>query len=120
MLHILQVIRVGVCLLLAAPRIPEQVVLEPFIKVVHAHESVHDRQDDQQDGDDRKSRQGSRHRLVVLLVAGLVDSHQLEQEIGQPAEVEQDDARAAEAVLVPRELRGGEEDQDRNGDGGDG
>lgn len=113
---ILQLVRVGVLLLdVAAVRL-EQVVLEALAKVVHADEGVGDGQDDEQDRHDGKGRQRLADGLVVLHVAGLVDAHELEEEVGKPGKKEQNDEAHAKLVLALGEEGGKDEDADGNGD----
>jgi len=119
-LHVLQAVRVGIGLLRVGAGLLEQVVLKPVAKVGHADEGVDDGQDDEQDGDDGKGRQAPGHGGVREGVARLVDAHELEEEVREAAEVEQDDARRADVVLVPGEEGRGQEDDDGDGDGRDG
>lgn len=94
--------------------------LEALAEVGHADDCVGDGQDDEQDGDDGKGREGLANSHVVLLVAGLVNADELEEEVAKAAEVEDDGNDHAGLVLAAGEESGGEEDQDRDGNGGDG
>ncbi len=91
--------------------------LEPRAKVAHANEGVDDGQNDEQDGQDGKGRQRAPDGFVVLAVVGLVDAHQLEEEVGQAAKVQKDDEADANPVLAAREEGGAEEDGDGDRDG---
>lgn len=83
-------------------------------KVVHADECVGDGQNDEDDGENRERRERPRRSLVLLLVAGLVNANQLEEEIRQGSEVENDDRAHANLVFATDEE--GSEEQDRNCD----
>lgn len=120
MLHVLQVVRVVVGLFGVGPALLEDVGLEPRTEVCHADEGIDDGQDNQQDSKHRKGRQALSHGRIDLGVAGLVDAHQLEEEVGQAAEVEQDGEGHADLVLVAREEGCREQDEDGYRDGGDG
>ena len=80
--------------------------LEARAKVVHADEGVDDGQDDEEDGQDGKGGQRPADGVVVLAVARLVDAHQLEEEVGQAAKVQQDDEAHADPVLASGEEGG--------------
>lgn len=118
-LLVVQLVRVGVLLLRVRALGPEQVLAQPRAEVAHADEGIDDGQDDEDDGQHGKGRQRAAHGVVVLAVARLVDAHQLEEEVGQAAKVEQDDQHDAEPVLALREEGGAEQDGDGHGDGGD-
>ena len=118
-LLVVHLVRVGVLLLRVWALGTEEVRLEPRAEVVHADEGVDDGQDDEHDGQDGKGRQRPPDGVVVLAVAGLVDAHQLEEEVGEAAKVGQDDEAHADLVLAAGEEGGAEEDSDGDGDGGD-
>lgn len=93
--------------------------LEPLTEVAHADERVDDGKDDQEDGQHSECGQRPAYSQVVLVMAGLIDADQLEEEVGQTTEVEQDDEADAETVLAPREEGGAQQDADGDGDRGD-
>lgn len=121
LLHLAQADRVEVVLLLVlGPPATLQVRLQPLAKVHHADDGVGDRKQDQHDGDDGEGGERLAHREVELRVAGLVDAHQLEDEVGQRAEVAHHHEERAEGVLATDEEGGPDEDDNGDGDDGDG
>lgn len=116
---VLELIRIGVFLLRIRSRTADEVGLEALAEVVHADEGVDDGQDDENDGEDGKGGQRAAHGDVILAVARLVDPDELEEKVGQAAEVEENDANDAEAVLALGEEGGAQQDSDGDGDGGD-
>ena len=53
-------------------------------------------------------------------MTGLIDAHELENEVAETAKVEDDDDNHAGLVLAAGEERGCKENEDGDGDGGDG
>ena len=89
--------------------------LQPGIEVAHAHKGVNYRQNNQHDGHHSEGCEGPPNCDVVLLVAVLVDTDQLKEEICQGTKVQQDDEADADLVLsLRKESRA---DQDGDGDG---
>lgn len=95
-------------------------LLQPLPKVRHADNRIRNRQQDQQDRDDGERRERLSDRPVERLGVGLVDADELEDEVGEGAEVADHDEEGAEGILAADEEGGGDEDDDGDGDDGDG
>lgn len=106
---------VGVVL---GPAAGDEVVLQAAIEVAHANNAVDNGEDDEQNGDDGKGGERLSHGNVELAVSWLVDAHQLEDEVGETAEVEDEDNGHARLVLLLGEVGGCEQDTDGDGDRG--
>lgn len=111
--------RVGVGLLLELTW-RQKVGLESGAEVAHADDGIGDGENDEQNGDDGKRGEGLSNGKVILLVSGLVDSDELENEVGQAAEVENDDDDLADLVLPTSEVGSGEQNGDGDWDGSNG
>ena len=102
-LHLVDV--VDLLLLLGTGRL-DQVMLESFAEIAHANEGVDDGEDDEDDGQDGKGSQTSLHGSVVIGMRGLVDADQLKEEVGEGAEIEDDDSRHAQLDFPANEESG--------------
>lgn len=97
-----------------------QMWLKTRAEVAHADDGVDDGKEDEEDGDDGKGGQRLPHGFVRLLEARLVDSHKLEDEVGESAEVENDDADHSWHVLPAGEEGGGNKNYNGYGNRNDG
>jgi hypothetical protein len=117
-LDVVEVDRVEVRVLLDLLLGGEEVILEAGAKVAHADDGVGDGEDDEEDGDDGEGGE----RLLDGLVVGAPgpDADELEEEVGEAADVEDDDNDGSRFVLDADEVGGAEEDGDGDGNGDNG
>lgn len=105
----------AVIALLLDRRLPQQVSFEASAVVIHAVEGIDDGADQQEDSQHGKGRQTLAYRHV--LSGALVDTEQLEDEVGQASEKERDDAQSASSILVPGTVSCSKKDENRDGHG---
>jgi hypothetical protein len=74
------------CVLQLSPR---DIRHQPLVEVVRAHASVHNRHDNQNDGDNGERCQFFPRAQVETAVAGGVHADHLKDEVGQAAEIEE-------------------------------
>lgn len=61
---------------------------QPEVEIGRADAGIDDGQDDENDGDDGKGRQGLSDRSVLFPLGGLVHPHELEDEVGHAGYVQ--------------------------------
>lgn len=94
--------------------------LQSLIEVVGAYTGIDDGKHDQYDGDNGEARQILPHGQIESLVAGLIHSCELEDEVGQTTEEQEDGEDHSRLILAPCPKGGEEEDQNGDGDGSHG
>lgn len=116
----LQVVHIdtAVVALLLHRRLAEQVRLQSTAVVVHAIECIDDCTQQEENRQHCKSCQTLAHGHVLL--GALIDAEEFKDEVGKAAEEEDDDRQGSEFVLVARGPGGAQQDQDRDGHGGNG
>lgn len=92
-----------------------EVLLQAGSEIEHADHRVDDGQDDEDDGQDGKRSQRLLHRLVEVLVRLVIDSRQLEDEVGESSEIQDDDGDHAPFPFLANEHCRRQQDGDGNG-----
>lgn len=120
MLVIREVIHADRLLLLPANLALQYMLLQSLVEVCHAHRGIDDRHNDQNDRDYRKTGERLPDRHVVCLVARLIHSGQLEDEISQSTKEAANCQDHPECVLSAGPVSGHKQDEDCDGDRRDG
>lgn len=91
---------------------------EAGAEVVHADDGVDDGHDDEQNGDDGEGGERLSNGEVRRSAAGLVDTEELEDEVGETAKVEDNNADHARLVLPLGEESSSNQNGNRDRNGG--